>query len=66
MNAFVFAISVINDMKNMLESIEQVDVSRKAGNKSTAETERDQLQTLKQFIVFIDTHSHLKQLSAAC
>lgn len=53
--AFVFAISVIEDIQNVLVSINEGAIN--------AQAQATQLQTIKQFTIFVETHSNLKQLS---
>lgn len=60
--AFVFAISVIEDIENVLVSINESTINAQA-REMGAQAQATQLQTIKQFTIFIETHSNLKQLS---
>ena len=50
--SFIFTLSYAKDMKNQLKSI-----------KKTATTKKTQANAMKQFIEFIDMHTHMKLLS---
>lgn len=78
MAAYIFLVSVIKDIKNILDAINRsaaikMSVAYKKGtNQKTAnghainrkaKAQKKKLQTLKQFTIFIETHSNLKQLS---
>lgn len=57
MAAFIFAVSVIKDIKNILNSINEI------AENSNVNAQENYLQAAKQFNIFIETHSTLKQLS---